>query len=118
MTIENAQRLIQKFGALRVYLHELSPDSPVGLYSEDLLPASKKQIEEAAILCSVTSTDEEDKELLNQIKPLLDLFIPHEDALKLAQSWSGLKPKFEGKDYDKEAEKVFIEISGRYLSKV
>jgi hypothetical protein len=118
MTTKHAEQLIQRFGRLVTYLGELSPDEPMVFHSEELLPADRKQIEEAATLCSVLATAEEGKETLNQVRRLLNIFIPHEDALIFAQSWNKIKPKFEGKDYDKNAEKVFTAIIGKYLPKM
>ena len=76
--------LIQKFGQLFEYLNELSAES-VLFYSVELLPASKPEIEKAALVLSGLTKDQEELSKLQGVPLLLEHFIPHRDALRMAQ---------------------------------
>jgi hypothetical protein len=52
------QDLINKFGKFYLYLHELVKDTGVLFFSEELLPATKKEIEKSAMIFSLLSKDD------------------------------------------------------------
>ena len=76
--------LIQKFGEIFEYLNELSGEG-VLFYSDQLLPASKAEIEKAALMLSGLTMDQEELSRLQAVALLLEHFISHGDALRMAQ---------------------------------
>ena len=80
----NESELIQKFGLVFEYLNELSSENVI-FYSDELLPAGKEDIKKAALLLSVSRKDQEKIFAIKNAHLLLEHFIPHRDALRMAQ---------------------------------
>ncbi len=107
MDPQSGSDALKKLGVLHEYLSELM--SEVAFFSEILLPAPRQELEKTAADISA-GKDEPYK----TVRLILERYIPHNDAERLAQLWNKVKPKLVGKEYDKEAEKEYTALVKKY----